>query len=887
MTSCMIGTAHLWATRWERTSTPGIASQREGALRGRNGVLRYLLVASALVATPTVLGASAASASNHRIRVQTSAALPGGAHALGAMRRTAALKLTVALRPQSAGALQSFATAVSTPGSPLYRHYLTVDQFARHFGATPAQISAVRSELRSQGLTVGAPTANRLTLPVSGSVAQVQSAFSTRLSKVKLSSGLTTYFNSAAVALPASVAGDVQGVIGLDGAAIPRSQLVKSPATRSSRLRRPLEPQEVTGGPQPCSSAMALQTQGYTADQLATAYNFSPFYLAGDQGAGQTVALFEEGAPYPQSDVGEFQGCYGTTGTVSLLPVDGGPGPYNPNDTNSRNGDGEVTLDIDVVNEMAPKANILVYSAPGTASAAIDALTAIVSQNQAKVVSISYGACEANTPAATSNAQNTLLQEAAAQGQSVFASSGDAGDAMCSQQNPNDDTLSVIDPGNQPFLTSVGGTTLFPYAPSAPTEGVWNSGPGSPGAGPGAGSGGGVSKNFAMPAYQSTAASFLGLINPNSGQGGGCGGGSCREVPDVAADAAAETGYVVFSNGAWSVTGGTSASSPFWAGLFALANASSTCRGLSLGFANPALYQIAGSAYLSNFFDISKASQVTVLANNDVFRANNGVYPTTADYDMTTGLGSPNGAALGKSLCSVRAPVYTVAVTSPGNQGTFAGRPVSLPVHAADSGGAGLSYSATGLPAGLSINAASGVISGTPTTPQATTVTVSAGDQFTNAGSTSFTWSIVNPPKIGKPRAAGAKISGLGSRKPKLTLTLNAGANAAPLKAVAITLPRGLSFAGKVKTLNKGITLKSGKQKLNFAPTVKKGVLSLAFKSPTASALLSLAKPAITISRREATSIRRHKVKKLVFKLKTTDANQRTTTLSVSLTKLS
>jgi hypothetical protein len=347
----------------------------------------------------------------------------------------------------------------------------------------------------------------------------------------------------------------------------------------------------------------------------------------------------------------------------------------------------------------------------------------------------------------------------------------------------------------------------------------------------------------------------------------------------------------VFSNGAWTVTGGTSGSSPFWAGFFALANASSTCRGLSLGFANPALYQIAGSAYLSNFFDVTKASQVTGLANNDVFKANNGVYPTTVGYDMTTGLGSPNAAALGASLCSVRAPVYAVAVTSPGSQRTFAGTPVSLAVHGADSGAAALTYTATGLPAGLAINAGTGVISGTPTTPQTATVTVAAGDQFTNAGSTSFTWAIAPRPTIakpsGKPQAKSVKLSGLGKGKPKLTLTLGAGTNAPALKAVAITLPKGLSFAGKVKTLDKGITLKSGKKKLKFTPKVKKGVLSLAFESATRSASLTLVRPAITISKSEAAKIRKHQVKKLVFKLKTTNASNTTVIVSVTVKKLS
>ncbi len=856
--------------------------------------LRTLVVAVAAIGSPVVIGATSATASTSRLRVQTAAALPRGARALRAMSTSRALKLTVALRPQSASGLQSFATAVSTPGSPLYRHYLTVDQFAQRFGATSAQIATVRSELSARGLSVGAPSANHLSLPVSGSVGQVQRAFSTRLSTVRLKDGHTTYFNSQAVTLPSSVAPDVQGVIGLDGAAIPRPQYVKAPA-RSSRTRRALAPQEATGGPQPCSPAAALQNQGYTADQIATAYDFSPYYLAGDMGAGQTVALYEEGAPYPQSDVGAFQGCYGTTGSVTLVPVDGGPGTFNPNDPNNVSGDGEVTLDIDVVNELAPKANILVYSAPATASAGIDTLTAIVSQNQAKVVSISYGACEKNTPSPTTTAENSLLQEAASQGQTVFSSSGDAGDAMCSQANPQspDTSLAVIDPGAQPFNTAVGGTTLTAISPT-PTETVWNDNytVDSNGGVHGSGSGGGVSQNSKMPAYQSTAASFLGLVNPDSGKAS-CGGGNCREVPDVAADASAHTGYIVYSNGAWTSTGGTSASSPLWAAFAALADASSTCRGLPLGFANPALYQIAGSSYLSNFYDIGATpSPYSGQADNDVFfnhsngfDANPGIYPTTADYDMTTGLGSPNVAALGKSLCSVRAPVYTVSVTNPGNQSGTIGHPVNLSVTGADSGNQPLSFTATGLPAGLTMSSA-GVITGTPTMAQTTTVAVSASDQFTNAGGTSFTWSIA-PPPVGKPKASGAKISGLGKGNPKLTFTLSAGANAPPLKSVAITLPKGLSFATKVKTLDKGITLKSGKKKLTFTAKVKKGALSLAFKAATGSASVTLAKPAIAISASEASKIRHKKVKKLTFTLKTTDASKKTSTVAITLKKLS
>ena len=172
------------------------------------------------------------------------------------------------------------------------------------------------------------------------------------------------------------------------------------------------------------------------------------------------------------------------------------------------------------------------------------------------------------------------------------------------------------------------------------------------------------------------------------------------------------------------MVGGTSASTPLWAAYLALVNASSACRGQDIGFANPALYQIAARSYAANFNDITAASPYTALANNDTFDGTgtqpgepdvddpNNLFPITGGYDMATGLGSPIGSTLAAYLCGIR---FSVSMTNPGSQSTVLGQPVSLPVQGADSGGSGLSYAASGLPAGLSINAATGVISGTPT----------------------------------------------------------------------------------------------------------------------------------------------------------------------------
>jgi subtilase family serine protease len=895
----------------------------------RKRLLQILTVGMAAVGAPIVIGAASAGASVHLMRVGSIAPLPRDARLLGALPSAQKLRLTIALQPQDPSGLQAFATAVATPGSPGFRHYLTVDQFAHRFGATPAQIDAVQSALRAQGMAVGTPTANDLTLPVTGTAAEVDSAMSAQLARVQLASGRTTYANLSAPTLPSTIAGYVQGVIGLDDVAVPEPaglvQTTPGDATPASRRFHALSahstPHVLTGGPQPCGTATTTgqgppDGVGYTADELAAAYQFSGLYQVGDLGAGQTVGVIEFGGFNP-SDVGQYQGCFVTTATVNPVNVDGGPGPFNPGTDN----DGESALDIETVIGLAPKATVDVYQAPDTAVSQVDMLTTAASQNVAKVISDSNGLCEAITPASVVAAEGTALQEAAAQGQSFFDSSGDSGSEQCSQVGMGKPgwsaALGVLDPASQPFATGVGGTTLFKVVNgqdspdtdgSPPSESVWNDGTntecacgGQQASGSnGGGGGGGLSRNAAMPSYQSGAAASLGVFGPDSGGANFCGQPMCREVPDVSADASALTGYVVFTNGSWGIAGGTSAATPLWAAFAALTNADPACRGLPIGFANPALYQIGGSAFAANFHDVSTLpSPFSNVTNNDTldqWGATGGtqnptnLYPSTTGYDMATGLGSMIAPALASSLCSLRAPVYTVAVTSPGAQTSTVGHPVSLQVTGADSGGAALSYSATGLPAGLSISP-TGLISGTPTTAEPTTVTVAAADPFTNAGSTSFTWTVVNPPPppppAGRPTTKSVKLAGLGKRKPKLTFTVGAGSNAPALKSVSVSLPNGFSFAKKTKSLDKGIAVRAGGRKVKFAVRVRGGVLTITFKSAVRSASLTLGTPAITVSGGEASKIRKHKIKKLTVNLRATDTSNKTVKFAITLKKLS
>jgi hypothetical protein len=356
-------------------------------------------------------------------------------------------------------------------------------------------------------------------------------------------------------------------------------------------------------------------------------------------------------------------------------------------------------------------------------------------------------------------------------------------------------------------------------------------------------------------------------------------------VPDVAADADPNTGYAIFSNGAWGITGGTSAAAPLWAAFTALVNASPTCRGATVGFVNPVLYQLAGSSYLNNFTDVTTASPFSGQANNDAFYEFNipdnphDLFPLATGYDMATGLGSMIAPHLAASLCSAASPVFTVGVASPGTQTTTVGHGVSVQIHGSDSGNAALLFGASGLPAGLSINAGNGVISGTPTTAQTTTVTVSAADGFKNAGSVSFVWHVVKPaPPRAKTKVSKLGLTGLANGRPKLSFSIGAAKGARSLKAVSISLPRGLSFTRKSKRLSKGLTVKNGR-KLKFKTKLNHGVLTISLKKPQGKVSITAARPALGVSRSLASKVRKHKVKKLTVVLKSTDTANKTTRL--------
>jgi len=319
--------------------------------------------------------------------------LPHGARRLGALAAATKINVDVVLASGNAAALQDYAANVSSPGNALYHHYLTVSQFASTFGPSASAIAAVEASLRADGLKPGTLSANHLVLPVTATAKQFGGAFSIGFDQYQLSGGRVAYANTAAPLFPGAAAQYVSTVVGLDSLAtiqpIGPPRAVKSLATAS--------PQVVTGGPQPCATIAGASNSGiWTADSLASAYNFSSLYQANDEGAGVTVALVEFG-PNLTSDITQYQSCYGTNATVSYSSVDGGSGSGPGNNP-------EATADIEDVIGLAPKATIDVFQAPApdpvtgliSQTEVIDEYNAVV-QSHAQVISTSWASVSRQT----------------------------------------------------------------------------------------------------------------------------------------------------------------------------------------------------------------------------------------------------------------------------------------------------------------------------------------------------------------------------------------------------------------------------------------------------------------------------------------------------------
>jgi subtilase family serine protease len=461
------------------------------------------------------------------------------------------------------------------PQSPLYKHYLTSEQYRAMFAPTADDVAKVTSFLNSNGLNVSSVNAEHTLINFSGPAANVEQAFGTTLNDYKDNQGNVYYAHATELSVPSYLSGLVLNVTANN-----------APHWHSKAER--VQP-HLGSGP----------AGGYTPTELRNAYDVNPLISGGYNGTGQTVALFELDS-YAASNISKYVTNY------SL----GSPAPTNVyvDGASSTPGQGqvEVELDIEVVNAIAPKANTKVYIGPNTDAGVNDTYQRIATDNIAKVTSSSWGLCELDSAASSMNTLDTIFKQYAAQGQSIFSAAGDAGAYDCQDKTT---TLAVDSPSNDPYVTGVGGTYLTLSGSSYGSERVWGTTKAN------GGGGGGVSTIYSKPSYQTGpgTTSFTG-----------------RGVPDVSADADPASGYSIYSQGSWTVVGGTSAAAPLWAGLAALNNQYAAANGKgNLGQANIALYKAFNTTQ-------------TYPAYHDITSGSNFYYNAAAGYDLASGIGTPD-----------------------------------------------------------------------------------------------------------------------------------------------------------------------------------------------------------------------------------------------------
>jgi subtilase family serine protease len=576
--------------------------------------------------------------------------------ALGSAPAASTVSFSVAIAARDAAGAQAFADSVSDPRSANYRHFITPQQYTTRFGATAADVASVVKWLHGAGLQTGTVPISNSYVPVTGSIAAVNKAFGTTIKSYHRNNRQVTA-PASALTIPAALAGRVSDVLGLDSSQIftsgAKAQAIPNGASpgnttcstywgENSNTSYPAAPAPLSG--------LQPNRACYTPSRLDAARGVT---ATGLTGAGVTVGivLWCDSHTIP-SDVNTWAAQVGwpalTAGQFTAHdPV------FNPLYCTSSATDSdmvEVALDAESIHGAAPAAN-MIYSAASAplSNSLLTATQYLVNANQVQIITNSWGGGES-----TAFLHATYVQ-AASQGISVLASSGDAGDNTYTNGSASKGSPSADYPASDSNITSIGGTSLGITSTNSvlfeePWYDVISRRSGSTwgskvfyGAG-----GGGKSGITAQPSYQA------GIV-PSSFSGSP----AKRAYPDIANIADSQTGYVVGVSQAGVFTtftvGGTSLASPYTAGEVALAVQT---KGARLGFLNPKLYA-------------NRATAVTDLSGQTVDRGTEGKWtnpssgavtePTTyflnaegllvssqksvAGWDNLTGLGAVSNAA--------------------------------------------------------------------------------------------------------------------------------------------------------------------------------------------------------------------------------------------------
>ncbi len=557
-------------------------------------------------------------------------------------------KMILLLKPSPAqqAELEALIEAQQNPASPLYHQWLKPAEFGARFGAGAGDLAQVTAWLAAQGFTVDEiPPGNRL-IVFSGTAGQVFNAFHTQIHNYQVE-GVAHIANAQDPQIPAALSEVINGVVSFSDFR----------STSQIQKRSPL-PAQNASGPNPLYSAGS--THYLSPADFTAIYNLGPLYRAGTTGDGISIAIAGR-SNINLNDVGAFRSFSALPAkTPSVIVLGKNPGLVGADQDES-------TLDVEWAGAVAPAAAVLLVTAASTSSTdGIDlASQYIVNHAIAPIVTVSYGNCEQQMGSSELAFYNSLWQQAVSQGMTVFVASGDAGAAGCSLGSAAKGRQAAVNGMcSSSYSTCVGGTEFnegsspAQYWASSNSAGygsalgyipeeVWNESAANGGEGLWA-SGGGASQVYAQPDWQAAVA------------GAGAADGM-RAVPDVALSASAHDGYIINENGSTWVISGTSAATPSFAGIMALAV--ERTGGLGQGSANPKLYSLVNAE--------TDPFHPTTSGNNGVPGVA-GFWANGAAYNLATGLGSVDASALVASWQPAPAQPPTLALSSKTNLITVA-----------------------------------------------------------------------------------------------------------------------------------------------------------------------------------------------------------------------
>lgn len=531
------------------------------------------------------------------------------------------------------------------PNSPRYHQWLTPEQFGAQFGLSSADIAKVSSWLTSQGFTITDVARSSTFINFKGTVAQVQKAFHTSIHNLSLN-GEQHFSNTGDVALPASIAGVVSTISGLN----------------NFRLRARATARTVKAdllSPQYTSSASGAH---YIAPgDFYTIYDVNPLLsnsingsgVGAGKGGGYSIAVMGQ-VDISLSDVAAFRSASGLSANLPTVVLAGADPGAATSSTSipSTNDLAEAQLDVEWSGAVAPSAKIAYVNSKDVINLSIPYA---VDRDLAPIISVSYGECEPLAGVSGMDAFSQLFQQANVEGITIVGPSGDSGATDCDYRvTTATQGLAVDFPGSSPFVTAAGGTMFNEGSATGATsywsgsngsnagsatgyipETVWNESNSTSGLGAG---GGGASIFYTKPSWQT---------------GPGVPVDNARDVPDISLNAAAgHDGYLFCLQGSCTngyrdasgdlrVVGGTSVAAPSFAGILALVEQQNNFNGI--GNANPMIYGLANSTYSNTIFhDIASGNNASPCEIGTPNCPNGGSigYNAGPDYDQASGWGT-------------------------------------------------------------------------------------------------------------------------------------------------------------------------------------------------------------------------------------------------------